>query len=180
MKMSKALKSAALILSCLLSGGAQATSTPVSTTITMTVNITYPSCIVSVPPSLDLGTYDASDFDQKGHMTPGKKFDIKISDCDTAGTKGVIIYGGTSDKDDATTFSNAQGEGDATGVGILINNSADGTQNVLKPNVPSDSVTFPNPGESSTFTRYARLKQSKDAVTGGNVSTSVTLSLQYD
>lgn len=148
-------------------------------TVKFTGSITDDACIVdsaSANQTVSLGTVASTSFSAAGDTSSAQKFDIKLTDC-PEGTVAVVFGGAT---DSANTDLLALDSGmTATGVGVRINNSDDGTQVKLNDTASATRVTVAADGTATM--RYVGQYQSTVAVvTAGTADATSQFTVLYN
>jgi major type 1 subunit fimbrin (pilin) len=150
-------------------------------TVNFTGEILDAACTVDVGSqnqTVDLGTYNKSEFTAAGDVTAAKKFDIILKDCPTSVTSAKVRFDGTPDLTDSTLLAiDTSVAGAATGVAINLM-TADMTQLPLH-DENSYSYTLSSTADN-TLNFYAQYKSTAAAVTAGPADSVANFSVIYN
>jgi type 1 fimbria pilin len=179
----------AVALSMMLIGSASvfaaATGDTYNTDITASL-VDVNACVPIIQDVKDLGEVTAADI-RASNSKPEKYTVLNVSfDKCVTGQKGQLAFLGTASEDDPNVLANTADTNPAQSVGIGFWQVQDGIGKTLKTTlvpVNTGTTTLENIGGGSDFHKYsiaiALVRDASPAITGGNVSATAQLQINY-
>ncbi|KGT88760.1 hypothetical protein NG99_21075 [Erwinia typographi] len=176
----------AMALTVLLAAGlnAQAQAASAEAFITIKGKVLSNTCTLeSKNINVAMAAISDKDIRKKGETAAKRTVSLVLKDCGGAVSAVKVTAQGTADDDDKSAFANLYGNGKdetktaATGLGIHFYETDGNT--LFNPDNPVTETSTLTPDEDNTLTYTAEYVGTKDTVTGGNFSTVINMTLDY-